>query len=163
MNRKLLALVLLCNIFSFSLMAQRTEAIKEPQRILDNAKALLNEQKYAAAYQQYVNYIDLFKTGNKSDLADAYFYKAIAAANLENNDADNQIREFLTLYPNNVRKNDAYFNLANFYQKQNDFRSAIKTYNEIEFGSLTNDQKLEFNYKLGYCLFNTNDFEVAKG
>lgn len=163
MNRKLLALVLLCNVFSFSLVAQRTEAIKEHQRILDNAKALLNEQKYAAAYQQYINYIDLFQTGNKSDLADAYFYKAIAAANLENNDADNQIREFLTLYPNNVRKNDAYFNLANFYQKQNDFRSAIKTYNEIEFGSLTNDQKLEFNYKLGYCLFNTNDFEVAKG
>ncbi|MFA7082596.1 MAG: tetratricopeptide repeat protein [Bacteroidales bacterium] len=163
MNRKLLALILLCNIFSFSLMAQKTEAIKEPQRILDDAKAFLNEQKYAAAYQQYVNYIDLFKTGNKSDLADAYFYKAIAAANLENNDADNQIREFLTLFPNNVRKNDAYFNLANFYQKQNDFIFAIKTYNEIEYGSLTDDQKLEFNYKLGYCLFNINDFEVAKG
>ena len=64
-------------------MAQKTEAIKEPQRILDDAKAFLNEQKYAAAYQQYVNYIDLFKTGNKSDLADAYFYKAIAASNLE--------------------------------------------------------------------------------
>ena len=97
MNRKLLALVLLCNIFSFSLMAQRTEAIKEPQRILDNAKALLNEQKYAAAYQQYVNYIDLVKDDNTSDLADAYYFKAIAATNLENNDADKQIKEFIHL------------------------------------------------------------------
>jgi len=163
MNRKLVALILFSNILCFSLMAQKTEIIKEPQRILDDAKALFNQQKYAAAYQLYVNYIDLFKNGNITELADAYFYKATSAANLENKDADNQVKEFLTLFPNNVRKNDAYFILANFYQKQNDFASSIKTYNEIEYGSLSKEQKLEFNYKLGYCLFNINNFEQSKG
>ena len=55
MNRKLVALILFSNILCFSLMAQKTEIIKEPQRILDDAKALFNQQKYAAAYQLYVN------------------------------------------------------------------------------------------------------------
>lgn len=162
MNRKLFAIIFLSNTLCFSLMAQKTEIIKEPQRILKDAKALFNEQKYAAAYQQYVNYIDLFNNSNDIDLADAYFYKAISATNLENNDADKQIREFLSLYPNNARKNDAYFNLANFYQKQNDFTKAINTYNEIEYGDLTKDQKLEYNYKLGYCYFNNNNLEQSK-
>lgn len=162
MNRKLLSLILLCNLLSFSLMAQKTQVIKEPQRILDDAKAFFNEEKYAAAYQQYIIYIDLFKDNNEVDLGDAYFYKALSASKLENKDADNQIREFLKLFPNNVRKNDAYFDLANFYQKQNNFNAAIKTYNEIEYGSLNKTQKLEFNYKLGYCLFNIDNLEQAK-
>ena len=43
--------------------------------------------------------------------------KQLQPLTLKNNDADNQIREFITLFPNNVRKNDAFFSLANFYQK----------------------------------------------
>lgn len=162
MNRKLFALILLSNTLCFSLFAQKTEIIKEPQRILNDAKSLFNEQKYAASYQEYVNYIDLVKDDNTTDLADAYYFKAIAATNLENNDADKQIREFIHLFPNSSRKNNAYFNLANFYQKQNNFKDAIKTYNEIEVESLTKEQKLEYNYKLGYCYFNNGELTTSK-
>ncbi|HBN04615.1 MAG TPA: hypothetical protein DD434_02345, partial [Bacteroidales bacterium] len=100
MNRKLFALILLTNILSFGLMAQKTEVLKEPERILSDAKTLFNQQKYAAAYQLYVNYIDLNRQNRDASLSEAYFYKAISAANLENNDADKQIREFLALFPN---------------------------------------------------------------
>jgi len=162
MNRKLFALILLSNTLCFSLFAQKTEIIKEPQRILNDAKSLFNEQKYAASYQEYVNYIDLVKDDNTTDLADAYYFKAISATNLENNDADKQIREFIHLFPNSSRKNNAYFNLANFYQKQNNFKDAIKTYNEIEVESLTKEQKLEYNYKLGYCYFNNGELTTSK-
>lgn len=162
MNRKLLMLIILSNTLCFSLFAQKTEIIKEPQRILNDAKALFNEQKYAASYQQYVNYIDLVKDDNTSELADAYYFKAIAATNLENNDADKQIKEFIHLFPNSSRKNNAYFNLANFYQKQNNFKDAIKTYNEIEVENLTKEQKLEYNYKLGYCYFNNGELATSK-
>ena len=98
MKRKLFTLILLANVLSFSLMAQKTEVIKEPQRILNDAKALFNQKKYAAAYQQYVNYIDLQKDNNASDLSDAYYYKSISALNLENNDADKQIREYIVYF-----------------------------------------------------------------
>lgn len=162
MKRKLFTLILLANVLSFSLMAQKTEVIKEPQRILNDAKALFNQKKYAAAYQQYVNYIDLQKDNNASDLSDAYYYKSISALNLENNDADKQIREFISLFPNSSRKNNAFFNLANFYQKQDNFTNAIKTYKEIEYSSLTKEQKQEYNYKLGYCYFNNGDLVTSK-
>lgn len=162
MNRKLFTLIILSNTLCFSLFAQKTEIIKEPQRILNDAKTLFNEQKYGAAYQQYVNYIDLVKQDNNTDLSDAYYFKAISASNLENNDADKQIREFLNLFPNSARKNNAYFYLANFYQKQNNYKDAIKTYNEIEVASLTKEQKLEYNYKLGYSYFNSGDLATSK-
>ncbi|MDD2577680.1 MAG: tetratricopeptide repeat protein, partial [Bacteroidales bacterium] len=162
MNRKLFALILLTNMLSFGLMAQKTEVIKEPVRVLSDAKTLFNQQKYAAAYQLYVNYIDLNRQNRDANLSEAYFYKAISAANLENNDADKQIREFLALFPNDAKKNEAYFNLANFYQKQNNYKEAIDTYQEIEVGSLTKEQKQEYNYKLGYCYFNLGEYENAK-
>ncbi|MFA6199451.1 MAG: tetratricopeptide repeat protein [Bacteroidales bacterium] len=162
MNRKLFALILLSNTLCFSLFAQKTEIIKEPQRILNDAKALFNGQKYAAAYQQYVNYIDLVKQDNTVELSDAYYFKAISATNLENNDADKQIREFLNLFPNSARKNNANFYLANFYQKQNNYKDAIKTYNEIDVANLTKEQKFEYNYKLGYSYFNSGDLTTAK-
>lgn len=162
MNRKLFALILLANILSIGLFAQQTEIIKEPQRVLNDAKTLFNQKKYAAAYQLYVNYIDLNSQNRDGNLAEAYYYKAISAANLENIDADKQLREFLILFPNDAKKNDAYFNLANFYQRQNNFVDAIQTYKEIEVGSLTKEQKQEYNYKLGYCYFNTGDYTTAK-
>lgn len=162
MNRKLFALILLTNMLSFGLMAQKTEVIKEPVRVLSDAKTLFNQQKYAAAYQLYVNYIDLNRQNRDANLSEAYFYKAISAANLENNDADKQIREFLALFPNDAKKNEAYFNLANFYQKQNNYKEAIDIYQEIEVGSLTKEQKQEYNYKLGYCYFNLGEYENAK-
>ncbi len=162
MNRKLFALILLTNLLSFGLLAQKTEVIKEPARILNDAKALFNQQKYAAAYQLYVNYIDLNINNTDVNLSEAYFYKAISAANLENNDADKQIREFLILFPNDSKKNEAYFSLANYYQRQNKYNEAIQTYKEIEVGSLTKEQKQEYNYKIGYCYFNIDDYPTAK-
>ncbi|MDR0971274.1 MAG: tetratricopeptide repeat protein [Bacteroidales bacterium] len=162
MNRKLILLISISQLLSFSLFSQKTIVVQEPQRTLLDAQSYYNDGQYAAAYQQYSAYISLKKAHQDLDLSDAFFYKALCADKLENNDAEGLIKEFLFLFPHSVRKLEAVFTLANLYQKKGEFQKAIQTYNTIDINKLTIDQQNEFNYKLAYCYFQDNAFEEAK-
>lgn len=162
MNKKLIVLFFVGILISLSNFAQKTEIIKEPKRILNNANELFNEKKYALAYQLYLDYINISNNVDSKELEDAYYFKAICGANLSNNDADILFSDFIRLYPNSSKVNNAYFYLANYYQGQNNFQQAIKTFKQIDEKGLTKDQQQEYNYKLGYCLFNIQDFDSAK-
>lgn len=162
MHKKLIIYLFIVCFVGSNLLAQKTELVKEPQRILNEANESFSEKNYALAYQAYLSYIDISNNIEDRSLEIAYYRKAVAAYYLANNDADILLNDFLIRYENSSYRNNAYFLIANFYQSKNEFVKSIETYNKLEINNLTRDEKYEYYYKLGYSYFNLDDYSQAK-
>jgi Uncharacterized protein conserved in bacteria len=162
MNRKLFSLILLSNFLCISLFAQETEVLQSPNNILKSANELFGEQNYAPAYQLYEKYLRLTQSQKDVDKSTVYYSKGLCAIFLSQNGADNEVSQFLTLYPKDNRINMSLFYLAGYYEKNKNYVLALQTYNLVQKASLNQFRSYEYDFKKGYCLFNMDSLESAK-
>ena len=162
MYKKIFIHLFLVFVLGINIYAQKTEMIKDPLRVLNEANESFNEKKYSLAFQQYINFIESNIKFQDNNLEVAYYKKAVSAYYLANNDADILLNEFVNKYPNSSFKNNAYFYLANFYQSKNEFKKALDIFEAFDEKNLTRDEKYEYYYKIGYSYFNLLDYEKAK-
>src|SRR5512133_2428469 len=115
MNRNKLIL-----IFSFLLFviipvsSQVPFTSKEISSESNRAMELFNKEKYAAAIRLFDSFI---KDGDKTNVirvADAEYYRSIAALKLFNPDAEYRMMTFIYTHPESPRINDARFKLGNY-------------------------------------------------
>jgi TolA-binding protein len=155
-------------LFAYS---QKTVEFQDLNKERNEANFSFNEKNYSLAYNQYSviikRYMSIadhhFNFNNQTnDLEDLYFKRALCSYYLMNKDVDVLMKEFITLFPNSNKVAAAYFYTANYYVLQGDFLLALITYKNMDTSSLNEDEKEEYNYKLGYCYFLNNDKTKAK-
>lgn len=120
---------------------------------------LLDKEKYGAAQKAFQDYIDL----NKNDLKtiDAKYYVAISALNLSNPDAEPMIEQFIADYPDHSKALMAYYELGNFYFNQKKYDKAITYFSKVNTDQLTENQRIEVQFKLAYAYFSKQQFAKA--
>ncbi len=155
--------VMLALFFSINAgRSQQTAVYQDPQASYDLGIALFTHEKYGAAQQQFQKII-LEENDPKSLLnANAQYYDAVCALELENNDAEYKIRNFIKNHPENTNTQLAYFQLGKHLFKTGDYNGALEAFRETDRSSLSRDEKLEFYFKTGFCYYRQEDYNRAK-
>lgn len=143
-------------------VAQRTENFKSPQYEFKTAMDLFNKEKYGSA-QQYFKYVYEHTEDVQQDLkTNSYFYMGVCAAKLDNQDAAFLLHSFIDRYPVHTSVNEAHFYLGRYYFSRKQWKKSIAQFSEILENEIQPENVTEYQFKMGYSYFMTNDYEMAK-
>ena len=158
-------------LYCSSLMAQKTYGILDFNNKLKQANEHFTDKNYADAYNTYSSLAEQFlsvapsKVTNETqqeEVSSIFFNRALCAYYLMNNDVDVLFKEYKTLFPNSNKCARADFYIANWYVQKAEFLNALNTYKNMDTNALAKSEKLEYNYKIGYCYFLQNINDRAK-
>lgn len=144
-----------------SLNAQNTLHPSSPNIFFSSGLELLEMEKYSAARDQFERY--LAAGDDEIKKADAEYYMAFCALNLDNGDGAQLISQFVRNRPNHPKAAKAYYNLGVVSFKNGDFKTAEKYFKLVNPGNLTNAEKAETNFKIAYSLYSLRKYEEAVG
>jgi tetratricopeptide (TPR) repeat protein len=141
------------------LAGQNTIDRSSSLNIFNKGIKLLESNNYAAARSSFEQYI---KTDPSSEmLAEAKYYQAYCAMMLFNDDAEYLFENFVEEYPSNSKSMMAYFELGNYYYRNNKFKETITAFEKVKAYNLSPEQRFELKFKLGYSYFNLKKFDDA--
>ncbi|TCC89528.1 tetratricopeptide repeat protein [Pedobacter frigiditerrae] len=132
---------------------------------------LLQNEKYVAAAQQFkmVEQVRSKASTQKESNAElsllkenAKFYAAVCALELGNEDAESLFLEFIREYPLNPNTKLAYFHVGKSYFAQKNYTKALEWFEKTEPSSLSQKQRVEYQFKQGYAYFELKNFEKAE-
>lgn len=144
---------------AFAQKSSSDEAVRQQYR---QALDLYQKEKYASAQNLFDRLAEEAMAVDELMAGDARFYGAVCAEKLGNKDADFRLTEYLRLYPQSKHSNMAYFYLGNYHYAQSDYEKALKYYSKVQGREVEYGHRSEFNFKVGYCYFNDEDFAEAK-
>ncbi len=132
---------------------------------------LLQNEKYVAAAQQFKlveqsrNKVSTQQQSN-AELSlikeNAKFYAAVCALELGNADAESLFLEFIREYPLNPNTKLAYFHVGKSYFGRKNYAKALEWFEKTEPSSLSQKQRIEYQFKQGYSYFELKNYEKAE-
>ena len=81
---------------------------------------------------------------------------------IQQTDADKKVLDFVEKYPNSTKKNQAFFNVANYYFANQKPAYALKWYQKVNKEVISGENRKELNFKSGYSLLVSGDLSSAK-
>jgi tetratricopeptide (TPR) repeat protein len=153
-------LVFFCCFFLHSLQAQHQLSQNKNERLFQKGNELIAHSEYGAARKVFSEYLD---NSSLSDprRSEAEYYIAFSALNLNNNDGEKLIDNFISSYPSSPKAGTAYYDLANFFYNEKNYAKSIQYYNKAEFPALTLSQQNDGRFKWGYSYFNLKKLDEA--
>lgn len=158
--------MLCCLLVSSRVQAQKTAAFSQPDKLFKEAQQYFSEGKYAVAMQLFkrtINEINYFQETNRQLVyQDANYYYVVCALKLQQPNAEELAKDYLSHFNNHPRQQLANYHLANYYFHQNKLREAIPYYEKAGIDNLSNDEIADARFELGYCYFNVKNFNKAR-
>ena len=140
--------------------AQRSAIYSHETVRYNSALSLYNTQQFQSAQL-------IFKSveSSTSDFflkSNATYYIANCAVRLNQPNAEFLVESFVRDYPSSIKRNLAYFEIANYYFKTSKYAYACNWYEKVEINrlSISNWEPFHFNY--GYSLYKIKNYEKAK-
>ena len=159
---KSLIVIAILALSPMGLFAQKSSSDEAVRQMYYQALDLYQKEKYASA-QNLFDKLTVSALDVDAQMAmDARYYGAVCAERLTNNDADFRLTEFLRLYPQSKHCNMAYFYLGNYHYAAGDYPKALKYYSKVQPREVEYGHRSEYNFKVGYCYFNDEDYGEAK-
>ena len=156
--------------FATHSLAQISASVKLNQNY-QTGLALLQNEKYAAAAQQFKmveqkSSKSSTQTESNAELSlikeNAKFYTAVCALALSNDDAENLFLAFINAYPLNPNTKLAYFHMGKAYFDKKAYTKALTWFEKTDPSSLSQKQRLEYQFKQGYAYFELLNYEKAE-
>ncbi len=144
-----------------SSFSQQTDIDTNELTNYNRALKLYNNKAYAAA-QHYFSTAKNITQNGLAFKADAAYYDAMCAIKLNQTNADKKILEFVKNHPNSNKKDKAYFNVANYYFANKKVAYSLKWYSKVNADVLSEENKKELHFKMGYALLVTKNFTIAR-
>jgi len=144
-----------------SAFAQQSEIDINLMADYNHAVKLFNSKAYAAAQKTFV---EVSETANDRMRvkADADYYDAMCAIRLNQTDADKKVLNFVENHPNSNKKDKAYFNVGNYYFANKRAAYALKWYSKVNLDALSEANRKELNFKMGYAFLSTRNLGLAR-
>lgn len=127
----------------------------------NNALELYNNKAYAAAQKTFEKVQHNAKESS-SLKADATYYDAMCAIKLNQTNADEKVLTFVEENPTSNKKNKAFFNVGNYYFANKKAAHALKWYQKVNMDLISEDNRKELNFKMGYGFLVANRLTLAK-
>ena len=128
----------------------------------NHAVKLFNNKAYAAAQKNFVEVSKKLKD-NTNLRAEADYYDAMCAIKLNQTDADKKVLGFVEKYPNSTKKDKAFFLVGNYYFANKRASYALKWFTKVNREALSEENKKELDFKMGYALLTTQNLKRARG
>lgn len=154
--------VIILLFLSASVFSQSSEKYTSDYARFYQAEDLFEKAKFSAAQEEFVLFMNELQDVNDPFYVKAKYYSAISALRLYHADAEKRLLDFLKEYPESIHKQTVYLELGNYYYRKKKFKDAIKWLDEIETYDLTEDQKHEYYFKLGYSHFRRDNLKQAR-
>lgn len=154
----------------YSSSAQQT-AYFDLHRNYNAGMNLLDNAKYVAAAEQFrlvekprnkTSNQPVFESETSLLRENAYYYEAVCALNLGNDDAESMFRRFIKEHPENPLAKVAYFQIGKTYFRQEKYEEALKWFNQAQPGDLTGSENAEYKFDKGYTYFELKDYQNAQ-
>ncbi len=165
--RKVVSIFILASFVFGSLKAQDTYHQNNENQYFRFGIELLDKEKYSAAREQFEQYIE--KGTDEIKKADAEYYVAYCALNLNNADGTQLISTFVKKYPNHPKAAKAYYSLGSSAFDAADYATANRYLKMANLAALNPQEKAETNFKIAYSAFSLNKkeesikyFDIAK-
>ncbi len=160
---KLYYIILILTWFSTSIFAQQSDYYSEPDIKYRTALELFQKEKYGAAQEIFHNLYDDPHYQNAELRANAQYYDAVCAAELDNSDAAFKINSFLNAYPEHAKANQARFYLGRMYFENNKYRDAMESFRKVQARQLSRNEQDEYYFKMGYVSLKSDETSRARG
>jgi len=156
LNRLLYTSLILSAI---NLSAQQSNIYTHELTDFDKAVALYKDKQYQAA-QIIFNKVKT-NISNYEVKSDCAYYSANCAIRLEQSGADAMMEDFVKDYPTSSKQNQAFIEVAHYYFEQSNYPQALKYFEKVDEGSMTNEEREKFNFQKGYCFFSAKNKKEA--
>lgn len=147
--------------FSTTIIAQESAINSEATSDYHKAVKLYNNKAYAASQALFTE-ISQNSEQHKNRKADADYYDAMCAIKLKQDDANDKVLEFVKNNPYHNKKEKAFLNVGNYYFANRKAAHALKWYKKVNEKLLSQPERNELNYKMGYALLVSNYLKDAK-
>jgi TolA-binding protein len=121
------------------------------------AMELFNKEKYPSAIKLFDSFISNNDGASVLKVADAEYYRSLAALNLFNPDAEYRMVTFIRTHPESPRINDAYLALGDYFYQNKNYRKAVTYFELVNRQELTTSKLPEYFFRLGYSLYIRGD------
>lgn len=148
-------------IISGTAFAQQSEIDINLLADYNHAVKLFNSKAYAAAQKTFTEVSESAEDRMRIK-ADADYYDAMCAIRLNQTDADKKVFSFVENHPNSNKKDKAYFNVGNYYFANKRAAYALKWYSKVNLDALSEANRKELNFKMGYAFLATRNLGLAR-
>lgn len=155
----IIALLLVLVSASFKSSAQNPLSVSKERNSYEEGLRLFEQKKYAAARGAFEDFIAA--NGNDPKLGDALYFRAFSGLSLYHADAEDLFDDFLENYPDHPRAISGYYDIANFYYREEEFAKAAAYYEKTKAEKLPFREQSSLYFHWGYSLFNVKRFEQA--
>ena len=148
-------------LLNFVICAQQSFIDVSTTTDFNNALKLYNNKAYGAAQKTFkkVKKEALLSSNLK---VDASYYDAMCAVKLNQTNADEKVLAFVEKNPTSNKKNKAFFNVGNYYFANKKAAHALKWYQKVNIDLISEENKKELNFKMGYGFLVAKRLDLAK-
>lgn len=142
--------------------AQQSVAYDDPGALYNTALSLFENEHYGSASEAFSKVTE--NTSAEGDIMhiNSAYYQAVCALELEHDNGEYLLIEFIRNHPENTLVKRAYFQLGKYQFKRNKYSAALESFQEVEVPDLDREERTEYYYKKGYSQYKTNDPDRAK-
>ena len=126
-----------------------------------NGLELFDKEKYAAAMEAFEKSRMAIQDKNSEAYVNSTYYKAVCALQLFHKDAEFQLKEFISTYPESAKVTSAYFQLGKYNYRKKKWDQVIYWLSKADAFSLSNEELNDYNFRMGYAYFNLNKYSKA--
>ncbi len=149
-------------LITLNIYAQETAVYDDPAAKYRTGLELFNKEKYAAAQQIFDQIIVSVKDDASEMKTNAEYYSAICALELFNENAEYKLEGFIAAHPTSARIGRANFQLGRLQFRNRDYRSALRSFQQVNRFDLSREEMIEYNFKTGFCFLQNDDLSNAK-
>ncbi len=158
MNRNRFVPVVACLLlFTVQVRSQVPFTDKEMGSEFIRGMELFNKEKYPAAIRLFDSYIRNNDNSSVIEVAEAEYYRSLAALNLFNPDAEYRMITYIRTHPESPRINEAYLALGDYFYQNKSYRKAALYLDQVRRWELSPEKQPEYFFRLGYSLMIKGD------
>ncbi len=139
--------------------AQNPVSVANETNPYDQGVRLFEQKKFAASRRAFETFIN--SEPDDARLADALYYRAFSALSLYHADGEALFDDFLKKYPSHPRAISGYYEIGNFYYREEEFAKAASFYSKTRAEKLPYSEQSSLYFRWGYSLFTLKKFEEA--
>lgn len=125
------------------------------------ALQLFQQKQFGAAQRLFVRAIGEVDDPNSEIAVNSEYYSALCAVELFHKDAEHLVKEFIADHPESQWVRHAHFQLGRYNYRKRKWQKVITYMAAVNVYDLTEKERSEFYFDLGYSHFMQEDYEKA--
>ncbi|MFA5814653.1 MAG: tetratricopeptide repeat protein [Bacteroidales bacterium] len=164
MNRYRLVLVpiFLLILLNGSVHAQQSAIYRDQDADLKEGLELFHKAQFGAAQLRFTEYLRRTEGQEATSRADAAFYQAMCAIQLDHDNGESLVENFLEKYPESSKANLARFEMGKVLFVNKKFKRASGWLQQVKIQKLGTEYHTEYQFYSAYCFFVDKAYKKAQ-